>query len=81
MESTSVIEFDYSSNPALAAIFATKKPGDTGKLEVEFIVQEADDKRATASIKSVCECGEDSEKEDDVEPNESSPVMMVFKNK
>lgn len=82
MESTSVIEFDYSSNPALAAIFATKKPGDTGKLEVEFIVQEADDKRATASIKSVCDCSEEAdEDEDEVEPNETAPVMMVFKSK
>lgn len=82
MESTSIIEFDYSSNPALAAIFATKKPGDTSKLEVEFLIQEVNDKRATASIKSVCDCSEDaSEEEDEVEPNETAPVMMVFKSK
>lgn len=80
MESSSVIEFDYSSNPALAAIFATKKPGDTLTLEVECIVQESDDKKATAAVKSVCDCSEDSMEEDDVEPNSTSPVMMVFKS-
>lgn len=82
MESTSVIEFDYSSNPALAAIFATKKPGDTVTLEVECLIQESDDKHATASVKSVCDCSEEADKEEeDITPNETSPVMMVFKNK
>ena len=82
MESTSVIEFDYSSNPALAAIFATKKPGDTVTLEVECLIQESDDKHATASVKSVCDCSEEADKEDeDITPNETSPVMMVFKSK
>lgn len=83
MESTSVIEFDYSSNPALAAIFATKKPGDSVTLEVECLIQESDDKHATASVKSVCDCSDEEEgmEEEEITPNETAPVMMVFKNK
>lgn len=80
MESKSTIDIDFSDNPELASIFASSKPGDTVTLEVEFLIKETTDKSATGAIKSVCECGMEDE-EDEVEPDENSPVMLVIKGK
>lgn len=83
MESKSKLEFDYSDNPALAALFATKKPGDSVTLEIEFLVNELDDKKASGSIKSVCDCseGEEGMEEDEVSPTDQTPVMIVLRSK
>lgn len=81
MDSKSTAEFDFSDNPELAALFATKKPGDKVTLEVEFIVKESDQNRATATIKSICDCSAEDMDEEEIKPDGSSPVMMVFGSK
>lgn len=73
------LTLDFGSSPSLASALAGKQPGDKVTIKVEFSIDEITDSDVRGSIEEV-EVHE-SESDDEVEVEASSPVMLVMSKK
>jgi hypothetical protein len=76
------VAIDFTDNPELASVFATKQPGDKCKMEIEFLITEKETSGVKGKIVSIAPEGyepNDKDEPSEIEPDaKTSPVMIVI---
>jgi len=78
-ETASVVDIDYSSNPELKDLFASKNAGESGTLKIEYQLISKSVSGARLGINTVFVEGEGMDDDDEAEPNSKEPIIMAMR--
>lgn len=79
-ETASVVDIDYSSNPDLKELFASKNAGESGVLTIKYQLLSKTVDGAKLGINAVVVEGEGMDGEDDAEPDSKEPIIVAIRN-